>query len=69
MLLNIWMEDGENEWQQAINYQVPSLEFPTTFNYYENINIRHITKIKVLQENWQNLCLQRLSIHQVKQNS
>jgi len=64
MLLNIWMEDGENEWQQAINYQVPSLEFPTTFNYYENINIRHITKIKVLQENWQNLCLQRLSIHQ-----
>ena len=28
------------------------------------MNIFHINKIKVLQDNWQNICLSRLSIHQ-----
>ena len=35
-----------------------------TFNYYDGIDIFHITKLKVLQDHWQKICLQRLSIHQ-----
>lgn len=35
-----------------------------TINYYDPMNIFHINKIKVLQDNWQNICLSRLSIHQ-----
>jgi len=68
MHLNFWMfDDDKNEdYQQAMNYELPNIhEGKTmTFNYYDNINIFHITKLKVLQDHWQKICLQRLSIHQ-----
>lgn len=68
MHLNFWMfDDDQNlDYQQAMNYQLPNIhEGKTmTFNYYDNINIFHITKLKVLQDHWQKICLQRLSIHQ-----
>ena len=47
-------------------YKLPSINQGNTmtFNYYDGIDIFHITKLKVLQDHWQKICLQRLSIHQ-----
>lgn len=68
MHLNFWLNDEvENyEYQQAIHYALPNVinDESTTVNYYDEIDIFHITKLKVLQDHWQKICLQRLSIHQ-----
>lgn len=68
MHLNFWLFDDEKnlDYQQAMNYELPNIheQKTMTFNYYDNIDIFHITKLKVLQDHWQKICLQRLSIHQ-----
>jgi len=67
MLMNFWMTSDEGEeYQQKLAYSMPDVKQgeSMTINYYDPINIFHINKIKVLQDNWQNICLSRLSIHQ-----
>ena len=67
MLMNFWMTSEEKgNYQQNLAYNLPDKNAgeTMTINYYDPINIFHINKIKVLQDNWQNICLQRLSIHQ-----
>ena len=69
MLMNFWMTSDEGEeYQQKLDYAMPDVKqgVKATINHYDSINIFHINKIKVLQDNWQNICLSRLSIHQGK---
>ena len=53
-------------WGLTLNFLWKPLKLgqSMTINYYDPMNIFHINKIKVLQDNWQNICLSRLSIHQ-----
>lgn len=67
MLMNFWMTSEERgNYQQNLDYNLPDTKLgqSMTINYYDPMNIFHINKIKVLQDNWQNICLSRLSIHQ-----
>jgi hypothetical protein len=67
MTLVFWMENelGEPNFAQK-SYYMPNVTTgeKASINYFNDIDIFHITKLKVLQKVWQKICLQRLSLHQ-----